>query len=163
MKNPVTLTDGAGIASGHLEMNEQLDRIEKTLAKIDVVQEQIIVELDTLLARAGKQIVVEGTGEINPDEELWPVWYSIAYSVPGWTVLLDTADAWMKEARIPEDLAERKAYALRDWFADGKKKRDPYKSWQNWCRQDRDKALKNPANVNDKSRYEAAYDAQREP
>ena len=90
--------------------------------------------------QAGKQLVIAATGEINPSEEMWPIWYSVAYSVPGWTVLLSVAEAWMTKSRISEDLAERKAYALRDWFADEKKakKRDPYKSWQNWCRSDRD-------------------------
>jgi len=117
-------------------------------------------KLDTILAGKEKLVVETSTGEINPDEELWPVWYSIAYSVPGWTVMLDTADAWMKKARIPADLAEIKAYALRDWFADEKKakKRDPYKSWQNWCRADRDKALKHPTDIHDRTKYEAAYD-----
>jgi hypothetical protein len=101
---------------------EQLDRIE--------------AKLDTLLAE--KTIVVQETGEVI-DDSLWPIWYSIANSVPGWKVTYEAADEWRVKTEISEELAELKAYALRDWFTTAKKGRDPYKTWQNWCRADRDK------------------------
>jgi len=91
------------------------------------------------------------TGDNNPnpeiaeDQTLWPKWYALCYSVPGWKTDLVLAAAWLRETGISENLAEIKAYALRDWWdrlpTAGKRRQegDPYKTWQNWCRQDRDK------------------------
>lgn len=92
------------------------------------------------------------------DETLWPVWYGIAYTVPGWTVSHADAEKWREGAKIPEDLAERTAYALRDWFTDKKLKdgRDPYKTWQNWCRRDRDVGVKNGVSRADNSQAQGA-------
>lgn len=78
------------------------------------------------------------------DLTVHPVWYGIANTVPRWTVKFADAEKWRVEAKVSEDLAELKAYALRDWWPRQPKKRreegDPYATWQNWCRQDRDKA-----------------------
>jgi hypothetical protein len=81
----------------------------------------------------------------NGPKELWPEWYAIGYSVPGWKVSLAVADAWKVNQKVPDDLAETKAYALREWWArlpkNGKRQREgnPYFTWQRWCREDRDK------------------------
>ena len=85
----------------------------------------------------------------NPQDqensELWPKWYALGYAIPGWKVSFEKAEAWRVEAGIPEQLADIKIYALREWWArlpkDGKRSTagDPYMTWQNWCRQDRDK------------------------
>jgi hypothetical protein len=82
---------------------------------------------------------VEDVVEQHPE---WPSWYAVAYTVPGWKVPYTQADRWRKMAKVSEDLAERKAYDLRDWWPTSsdrrQKKGDPYKTWQNWCRRDRD-------------------------
>ena len=85
--------------------------------------------------------------EKDEDQTLWPKWYALAYSVPGWKVSFAIAEAWRIETNISEALAEVKVYALRDWWErqpkGGKRtaEGDPYKTWQNWCRQDRDKHI----------------------
>lgn len=77
------------------------------------------------------------------DEYLFPVWFKIASSIPQWRTAFNDAEAWRLEENIIEDLAERKAYALRDWWprqpASRTNKGNPYATWQNWCREDRDK------------------------
>tara|TARA_Y100000310_G_scaffold342834_1_gene447774 strand:- start:1101 stop:1856 length:756 start_codon:yes stop_codon:yes gene_type:complete len=80
-------------------------------------------------------------GLIEEDRSVWPTWYAIGYSVPGWTVSLGKAEEWRLKEQISVDLAERKAYALKDWFTAAKTKagRKPYLTWQNWCRADRDR------------------------
>ena len=90
--------------------------------------------------------ITENTTETTTEYEqpldltLYPVWFGIARTVPGWVVKLADAELWRMEANVSEDLAEKKAYALRDWFTPDKLKRgrNPYATWQNWCRQDRD-------------------------
>ena len=87
--------------------------------------------------------------ELQEDSELWPKWYALGYAIPGWKVSFEKAEAWRVEAGIPEQLADIKIYALREWWArlpkDGKRSTagDPYMTWQNWCRQDRDKWIAN--------------------
>lgn len=83
------------------------------------------------------------------DQSLWPVWFGIANTVPGWKVTFEQAEEWRKESNICEDLAEVKAYALRDWFTPEKvrKGRNPYATWQNWCRKDRDKPQQRNGNA----------------
>lgn len=92
-------------------------------------------------AGAKKLLEIEDVVKAHPT---WPSWYAVAYTVPGWTMELDKADAWRNMAKITADLAERVAYALRDWWPTSSDKRqkkgDPYKTWQNWCRRDRDVA-----------------------
>ncbi len=80
--------------------------------------------------------------DVAKDHPEWSSWYAVAYTVPGWTMEFAKADAWRTMAKISEDLAERTAYALRDWWPTSsdrrQKKGDPYATWQNWCRRDRD-------------------------
>ena len=83
------------------------------------------------------------------DETIWPEWYSMAHGVPGWKATFVEAEKWRLEKNITEKLATEKVYALRDWFTDNhrKKGRDPYRTWQNWCRRDRDPPIKTGAGV----------------
>ncbi len=92
-----------------------------------------------VVTAAFELLEIEDVVKEHPD---WPTWYAVAYTVPGWTMELAKADAWRTMAKITPDLAERVAYALRDWWPTSSDKRqkkgDPYKTWQNWCRRDRD-------------------------
>jgi hypothetical protein len=80
--------------------------------------------------------------DVVKEHPTWPTWYAVAYTVPGWAMGLAQADGWRNMAKITADLAERVAYALRDWWPTSSDKRqkkgDPYKTWQNWCRRERD-------------------------
>lgn len=73
-----------------------------------------------------------------------PEWYRICALVPGFHPDLSTADSWREQAGISVDLAERKAYALQDWWPTltpaKQVRRNPYSTWQNWCRDERDKS-----------------------
>ncbi len=100
--------------------------------------------------------------EDETPQELWPKWYAVGYSVPGWKIALKTAETWRVKESIPEDLAERKAYALRDWFTPAKLKagRKPYRTWQYWCREDRERPAlgSNNSKANDPDKYAAFAD-----
>ena len=84
------------------------------------------------------------SSENDDDQTLWPKWYSNGYAVPGWRVPLERAEAWRVEAGIPEALAEVKSYGLRDWWerlpedSARRKKGNPWLTFQNWCRDERD-------------------------
>ncbi len=95
----------------------------------------------TLDAAKHELLEIEDVVKEHPD---WPTWYAVAYTVPGWTMTLEKAEAWRTMAKVSQDLAERVAYALRDWWPTSsdrrQKKGDPYMTWQNWCRRDRDAA-----------------------
>lgn len=112
--------------------------------------------LDPLGIRNKSEISENFTNSQNPENDsensqdaegsdLWPKWYALGYSVPGWKASYGQAETWRLETNISEQLAEVKVYALRDWWqrlpedSKRKKKGDPYLTWQNWCRQDRDK------------------------
>ena len=84
------------------------------------------------------------SSENDDDQTIWPKWYANGYAVPGWKVSLERAEAWRVEAGIPEALAEIKSYALRDWWerlpedSARRKKGNPWLTFQNWCRDERD-------------------------
>ena len=95
---------------------------------------------------ASESPLPETTSEITPEniqDIVWPEWFSLLYGVPGFKEDFDHAEAWRVKNKIPLDLAERKAYALRDWWPRQPRSRTKngsvYSTWQNWCREDRDK------------------------
>ena len=104
------------------------------------ITEVMVPELKPLTTTP-ELLEIEDVVKEHPD---WPTWYAVAYTVPGWTMELAKANNWRTMAKIPADLAERVAYALRDWWPTSSDKRqkkgDPYLTWQNWCRRDRDVA-----------------------
>lgn len=80
----------------------------------------------------------------SPDNNaVWPVWFSLLWGVEGFKTSFETAEAWRIKTEISEDLAERKAYRVREWWLRQPKKRrsegDPYMTWQGWCRDERSK------------------------
>ena len=92
----------------------------------------------------GDKSEIPQNAESQENSELWPKWYSLGMGVPGWKASFEMAEAWRVETNIPEELAEVTVYGLRDWWSrlpkDGKRRQagDPYQTWQNWCRRDRD-------------------------
>lgn len=72
----------------------------------------------------------------NKEHDVWPDWYSTLYAIPGFKVPLENAEAWRMKSLISLDLAETTAYALKSkWPGDVKKPyRDPWATFQNWCR-----------------------------
>ena len=95
--------------------------------------------------------------EPDDDQTLWPTWYANGYAVPGWKVPLKQAEAWLVKADIPKELAEVKSYGLRDWWerlpedSARRWKGDPWLTFQNWCRRDRDGWIKNNGGRDGKS------------
>ena len=73
----------------------------------------------------------------NSDQEVWPDWYSTLYAIPGFTILLAAARAWLTKADIPESHAETTAYALKSKWPGNPKSpyRDPWATFQNWVKQ----------------------------
>ena len=72
-----------------------------------------------------------------------PIWFSVLSTIEGFKTTFIHAQAWREKTGITEDLAERKAYALRDWWPRQPKKRrmggDPYLTWTHWCREEKDR------------------------
>ena len=73
---------------------------------------------------------------LDADRAVWPDWYSTLYAIPGFTISLAAANAWLTQAGISEGLAERKAYALKgSWPGNPKRPyRDPWATFQNWAK-----------------------------
>ena len=73
----------------------------------------------------------------------YPEWFTVASSVATWAATFEQASNWRELSKISVDLAERKAYALVDWWPRQPKSRtkngNAYATWQAWCREDRDK------------------------
>ena len=88
--------------------------------------------------KEGQLLAIDSDGLAVPAEG--PEWFKVCASVPGWDTTYEHADAWRSMANVSEDLAELKAYAIKDWFTAAmlKKGRNPYATWQNWARRDRD-------------------------
>ena len=86
----------------------------------------------------------------NDDSQLWPEWYSLLYGIPGFKEPFPQVEAWRVANNIRTDLAEVKAYAVRDWWPRQPKSRTKngsvYMTWQNWCRRDRDQETPTRAN-----------------
>ena len=77
--------------------------------------------------------------------EVWPAWFALLRGVEAFKTEYAAAELWRVQNRITEDMAELKAYAVRDWWPRQPKSRTKagsvYMTWQNWCRRDRDQPV----------------------
>lgn len=137
--------------SNHHAKIAQSAEIASSTCKIDMLQDAQIAHYPEPLTEP-KIIEPRDTerkrdfseSEVPPqNQELWPEWYAIGFSVPGWKVSLETAEAWRVKEGISVELAKLKSYALRDWWSrlptKGKRKTqgNPYYTWQHWCQRDK--------------------------
>lgn len=72
----------------------------------------------------------------NSDQAVWPDWYSTLYAIPGFTISLAAARAWLTKADIPESHAEKTAYELKSKWPGNPKRpyRDPWATFQGWVK-----------------------------
>ncbi len=71
----------------------------------------------------------------------YPEWFKLCLSITGWRETYEQSDKWRQGANISIAIAQSKASALTAWFTEKMLKagKNPYKTWQHWCRDDKGK------------------------
>lgn len=119
----VTPVSGCLLNETSLEPSVNNNNVEAALES-EVSPEQ---NPKTLLEVASKPI---------QEEETWPEWYILGSQIKGWRAKFRDAEAWRLRVGVSEELATSKVYALQSWWSEKQKKsgRNPYMTWQHWCR-----------------------------
>jgi hypothetical protein len=120
-----------------------------TTQKADILSQKADI-YDTKGGQGGPPTVINHQETVIEPSGEPPAWFAILSDIPKFKPTLSHANEWLAKQAISLQLAETTAYAVKAFMAKPKERgRDPWATFQNWVRRDRDKTKPNNHRVND--------------